>query len=203
MAANDVAADSLSRARGAAINQFSIRVLTLPHVGFALLQARFMHTTREVCSANTSRFLRTSRATISTTVERYLYSSHRSRHSPQTVNQDLFPHGATAQPIAQWPFFVALACLSARDSRRFRSLWREPRHRERPQARPRKQRALATRFAFARSGVSHATGSARRRDRESNERSLWRDPRERSPPQRRPRNSRSWHSPTRREKPDR
>ena len=33
-----------------------------------------------------------------------------------------------------------------------RSLWRRPRHRERPQARPRKQRALATRFAFARSG---------------------------------------------------
>ncbi len=148
MAANDVAADSLSRARGAAINQFLIRVLTLPHVGFALLQARFMHTTREVCSANTSRFLRTSRATISTTVERYLYSSHRSRHSPQTVNQDLFPHGATAQPIAQWPFFFPpkeerKSRLSARDSLRFRSLWREPRHRERPQARPRKQRALA------------------------------------------------------------
>jgi hypothetical protein len=68
-----------------------------------------MHATREVCSANTSRFLWTSRATISTTVERYLYSSHRWRHSPRTVNQDLFPHGATAQPIAQWPFFVARA----------------------------------------------------------------------------------------------
>jgi hypothetical protein len=68
-----------------------------------------MHATREVCSVNTSRFLPTSRATISTTVERYLYSSHCSRHSPQTVNQDLFPHGATAQPIAQWPFFLALA----------------------------------------------------------------------------------------------
>ena len=91
-----------------------------------------MHTTREVCSENTSRFLWTSRATISTTVERYLYFSHCSRHSPQTVNQDLFPHGATAQPIAQWPFFLALATCFATCS-----LWWEPRQRSPPQRRPR------------------------------------------------------------------
>ena len=131
-----------------------------------------MHTSREVCSEHTSRFLRSSSGHTSTSLERYLYFAGVWWRPPLNNHQDLVPHGATAQPIAQWPFFF-------------------------PPKEERKSR-LSARF-----GVDHATGIARRRDRESNERSLWRDPRERSPPQRRPRNSRSWHSPTRRKKPDR